>query len=120
MQGLIVAAWMSQAIAAAADLGIADALVKQPLGLDDLADLVGADPDALNRLLRALIGKGILGQRRDGRYELNPLGHTLRSDAPGSMTGIARVVGAPQWREHWSQLVEAVRTCEAVLPQLRG
>jgi O-methyltransferase domain/Dimerisation domain len=120
MQELIVAAWMSQAIAAAADLGVADALAKEPLGLNELADRVGAHPDALKRLLRALIGRGILRQRRDGRYELNPLGHTLRSDAPGSMTGMARLVGAPQWREHWSQLVEAVRTGEAVLPKLRG
>jgi len=36
------------------------------------------------------------------------------------MTGIARLVGAPQWREHWSHLVEAIRTGEAVLPKLRG
>jgi C-methyltransferase len=120
MQELIFAAWMSQAIAAAADLGIADALAKKPLSLHELADRVGAHPDSLNRLLRALIGRGIFRQGRDGCYELNPLGHTLRSDAPGSMTGMARLVGAPQWREHWSQLVEAIRTGEAVLPKLRG
>jgi C-methyltransferase len=120
MQELIVAAWMSQAIAAAAELGIADALAKEPSGLHELADRVGADAGALKRLLRALIGQGILRQGRDGLYELNPFGHTLRSDAPGSMTGMARLVGAPQWREHWSQLVEAVRTGEAVLPKLRG
>jgi C-methyltransferase len=120
MQELIVAAWMSQAIAAAADLGIADALAKKPLSLHELADRVGAHPDALSRLLRTLIGRGIFRQGGDGCYELNPLGHTLRSDAPGSMTGMARLVGAPQWREHWSQLVEAIRTGEAVLPKLRG
>ena len=120
MQELIFAAWMSQAIVAAAELGIADALAKEPSGLHELADRVGAHPDALKRLLRALIGRGIFRQGRDGRYELNPLGHTLRSDAPGSMTAMARLVGAPQWREHWSQLVEAVRTGEAVLPKLRG
>jgi C-methyltransferase len=120
MQELIFAAWMSQAIAAAADLGIADALAKKPLSLYELADRVGAHPDSLSRLLRALIGRGIFRQGRDGCYELNSLGHTLRSDAPGSMTGMARLVGAPQWREHWSQLVEAIRTGEAVLPKLRG
>jgi C-methyltransferase len=120
MQELIFAAWMSQAIAAAADLGIADALAKKPLSLHELADRVGAHPDSLSRLLRALIGRGIFRQGRDGCYELNPLGHTLRSDAAGSMSGMARLVGAPQWREHWSQLVEAIRTGEAVLPKLRG
>jgi hypothetical protein len=68
MQELIIAAWMSQAIAAAADLGIADALAKEPLGLHELADRVGADPDALKRLLRALIGQNILRQGSAHRW----------------------------------------------------
>jgi C-methyltransferase len=71
MQELIIAAWMSQAIAAAADLGIADALAKEPLGLHELADRVGADPDALKRLLRAIDRPEHLRQGRDGLYKLN-------------------------------------------------
>ena len=63
-------AWVSQAIQAAAELGIADALADQPLPLDELANRVGADPDALRRLMRALISRGIFRQRRGGRYEL--------------------------------------------------
>ncbi len=58
MQELILAAWMSQGITAVADLGVADALAGGPLSIDELAGKVGADPDALHRLLRALIQQG--------------------------------------------------------------
>jgi C-methyltransferase len=117
---MVVGAWVAQAIQVAAELGIADALSNDPLPLDDLADRVGADPDALRRLMRALISRGIFRQRRDGRYDLTALAETLRSDAPFSMHGYARLVGSPQHREHWSLLVESVKSGKAILPQLRG
>ena len=82
--------WPAQAITAAAQLGIADALADGPLPLDELAARVGADADALRRLMRALIGRGIFRRRRDGRYALNSLGATLRSDAPISLKGRGR------------------------------
>jgi hypothetical protein len=59
MQDLILAAWVSQCITAAADLRIADALAAGPLPIDELADRAGADADALGGLLRALISRGI-------------------------------------------------------------
>ena len=117
---MVVGAWVAQAINVAAELGIADALVDRPLPLADLADRVGADPDALRRLMRALIGRGIFRQRRDGRYDLTAVAETLRSDAPFSMRGYARLLGSPQHREHWSLLGESVKSGKAILPQLRG
>jgi hypothetical protein len=120
MIDMIIGAWRAQGIAAAAELKVADALADGPLPIDELARRVEADPDALARLLRALISEGIFVQRRDGRYALNALGKTLRSNAPLSMAGMARMVGLPEHREHWSALVDAVRTGEAVPPKLRG
>ena len=119
MLEMIMAAWVSQAIQVAAELGIADALADRPLPLDELANRVGADPDGLKRLMRALISRGIFRQRR-GRYELTALADTLRLDAPFSMNGYARVVGSPQHREHWCLLVESIKTGKAIVPQLRG
>lgn len=116
MMELIVNAWTAQAIAAATQLGVADALAGGPLGGDELASRVDANPDALRRLLRALIGRGIFRQRRDGRYELNSLAATLRSDAPLSTAGFALLLGSVQHREHWSHLVDAVRTGQGVVP----
>ncbi|GAB2999464.1 hydroxyneurosporene-O-methyltransferase [Mycobacterium bourgelatii] len=113
-------AWAAQAISAAVALGIADALADAPLRLDELAPRVNADPDALRRLLRALIGRGVFRQRRDGRYELNPLADTLRSSAPLSAAGLARMVGSPQHREVWSHLADAIRTGGAVFPAVHG
>ena len=120
MLELILAAWMSQAITAAADLGLADALHGGPLTIDELATKTGANPDALRRLLRVLIGKGIFAQRDDGRYQLNPMADLLRSDGPVSLAGLARFVGARQHREHWSMLTETIKSGGAAVPALRG
>jgi O-methyltransferase domain/Dimerisation domain len=117
---LITAAWTAQAITAAADLGVADALARGPLSAAEMAAAVNANPDALSRLLRALITRGIFRQRRDGRYELTPLADILRSDADVSMAAMARWVGSPEDREHWSHLTDAIRTGRAVIPELRG
>jgi DNA-binding transcriptional ArsR family regulator len=120
MAEIILGAWVAQAITATVDLGIADALAGGPLSAEDLAAAVGADADALSRLLRALISRGIFRRRRDGRYELTPLADTLRSDAEVSVGALALFVGAPQHREHWSHLADAIRTGRAVIPELRG
>lgn len=120
MLDMIIHAWRAQGIAVAAELKVADALADGPLPIDTLARRVEADPDALARLMRALISEGIFVQRRDGRYALNALGETLRWDAPLSVAGTARMVGAPAHREHWSHLLDAVKTGEAVPPKLRG
>ncbi|OBI70538.1 hydroxyneurosporene methyltransferase [Mycobacterium sp. E796] len=120
MQELVLAAWISQGITAVADLRVADALAAGPLPLDELATAVGADPDALGRLLRALITKGIFARRDDGRYELTSLAEQLRSDVPASMAAMARFVGSRQHREHWSLLTDAIRTGRSGVPALRG
>ena len=72
----IFGAWIAQGIAVAADLKVADAMAGGPLAIDELARRVDADPEALTRLLRALISEDIFVQRRDGRYALNALGDT--------------------------------------------
>jgi hypothetical protein len=120
MMEMIIATWTSQAITVAAQLGVADALTDGPLPIGELAARVGADADALRRLLRALIGKGIFRLRRDGRYELNTLAATLRSDAPISMTWAAQFYGSAEQRERWTLMVDAIRTGRTIVPALRG
>ena len=60
MLELITELWAAQAITAAADLGIADALANGPLSADELAGAVNADADALREmhLTRSLLGHG--------------------------------------------------------------
>ncbi len=120
MMEMIIATWTSQAITVAAQLGVADALANGPLPIEELAARVGADADALRRLLRALISRGIFRHRRDGRYELNSLAATLRSDAPISMTWAAQFYGSREQRERWTLMVDSIRTGSTVVPTLRG
>jgi hypothetical protein len=120
MTELIMGHMVSQAIAAAAELRMADALANGPLPGDEFARRVGANPVALARLLRALISRGIFRELPDGRYALTPLAETLRSDAPVSVAGWARFYGSNEYRELWSFLVDAVRTGQSVVPALRG
>ncbi|BBY24924.1 methyltransferase [Mycobacterium stomatepiae] len=120
MWEMLTNAWVAQAITAAAQLGIADALAAGPLTADELAEAVDADADSVSRLLRALIGSGVFRQTRDGRYALNPLAATLRTDNDVSLRGVARFIGAPQHREHWSNLATAMRTDRAVVSDMRG
>jgi C-methyltransferase len=117
---MILAGWTSQAITVVAQLGVADVLADGPLPIDELAARVDADADALRRLLRALISRGIFRERRDGRYELNSLSDTLRSDARVSMKSAARFYGSQEQRERWTLLVNSIRTGNAVVAALRG
>jgi hypothetical protein len=70
--------------------------------------------------MRALIGRGIFRRRRDGRYALNSLAATLRSDAPISVKGAALFQGSQEQRERWTLLMDSVRTGESIVPALRG
>jgi AraC-like DNA-binding protein len=120
MMEMIIATWASQAITVAAQLGVADALADGPLPIDELATRVGADADALSRLLRALISRGVFRLRHDGRYELNSLASTLRSNAPMSTAWAAQLYGSREQRERWTLLVDSVRTGKSVVPALHG
>ena len=120
MMEMIVGGWPAQAITTAAQLGVADALGDGPLAIDELAARVGADADALGRLLRALAGRGVFRHRRDGRYELNSLADTLRSDAPISLAGAALFNGSKEQRERWTLLADSVRTGKSIVPAMHG
>ncbi|MEV0032654.1 methyltransferase [Nocardia sp. NPDC050793] len=117
---MITGSWLTQAVYAAAKLGIADELSAGPLDAGELAQRVGADEAALRRLLRLLTSRSIFRHRKDGRYELTPMGETLRSDAPVSMRSFALYVGYPAHWEHWSRLADSVETGQESVTQLRG
>jgi C-methyltransferase len=120
MMEMIIAAWVSQSISVAAELGVADALADGPLTVEELSLKVGADADALGRLLRALIGRGVFRRRSDGRYELNSLARTLCSDAQVSMAAAAQFYGSREQRERWTMLADSIRTGRSVVPALHG
>ncbi|WP_242453461.1 acetylserotonin O-methyltransferase [Mycolicibacterium sp. P9-64] len=112
--------WTTQALYVAAKLGIPDELVGGPLSAAEVARRVGADPDAVHRLMRALAGKGVFELRRDGTFALTSVGDAMRADAPGSIRGMILLVGDPSHWEHWGNLLHSVKTGETAPMKLRG
>src|SRR5262245_39967334 len=93
---LITGFWVSQAVGVAATLGIADQLQAGPRGGDDLALAVGADPDALQRLLRLLASLGVFAEVAAGTFGQTPLSETLRSGVRGSLRAYRMMQCAPR------------------------
>jgi hypothetical protein len=112
---LLTGAWTTQALCAAAELGIADHLSSQPATSAELAALAGADPDLLHRVLRYLASLGVV--RRDGeRWCLTGLGMTLRT---GALRDVARLYGGIFYRSFGS-LTHAVGTGENAFEHALG
>src|ERR1044072_1858489 len=71
---------LSQAVGAAARLGIADLLKDSPRSAADLAQSCAVNPDGLYRTLRALASAGIFTETGPGIFANTPLSEALRSD----------------------------------------
>jgi hypothetical protein len=108
---------VSQALHVAARLAIPDRLADGPRRPEELG--LEAHPDALRRLLRALVAVDVLSER-DGRYALTELGQGLRSDVPGSVAGWAEFVGRPYHWSAWAALEDSVRTGENAFRAVHG
>lgn len=117
---MMTGAWVAQAIYTATKLGIADVLHDGPLTAGAIAEKVGANPDAVNRLLRTLASRGVFTLRGDGRYGLTPSADALRADAPASMRGIVLFFGHPLHWEDWAHLLYSVQTGQPAADMLRG
>ncbi|GAA3205509.1 methyltransferase [Streptomyces thermocoprophilus] len=117
---LIQGAVVTQALSAAARLGVADVLAGGPLSVEEIAARVGSDAKATHRVLRALAGHGVFAVGPDGRYANTPLSDKLREDAPDTMRGFALLMNHPTLWEEWGHLYDTVETGEPNLPKLRG
>jgi hypothetical protein len=69
----------TRALALAADLGVAEALADGPRSVTELARDVGADADALRRILRALAGEGVFAEEGPGVFRNTEASELLRS-----------------------------------------
>src|SRR4051812_8092976 len=77
--------WMTQAICAAATLGVPALLGAQPRDGEALARETGTDAKSLVRLLRYLMSLGLVAQRADGCFKLTRMGVLLDPAAPESL-----------------------------------
>ncbi len=99
----------TKSLGVAADLGVADALGTGPMTTETLAAQVGADPDALARLLRLLVSVGYFAQR-DGEWKNNATSELLRDDHPESMRAWAQFLASDWVGTIWNELPTSVRT----------
>jgi len=120
MMQLLGGLWLSQAICCAAELGIADLLNSGPRDVAEIAKDLGANEDALYRLLKCLTAFGVFAQPAPRRFALTPLGDTLRTDSPQSLRGVARLHGHETFVRSWARLPYSVRTGKPSLDEVTG
>ena len=75
---LVRGALATRALGIVADLRVADALVAGPRHVDALAGEVGAERDALHRLLRALASDGVFAEEMPGVFRNTAVSELLR------------------------------------------
>ena len=105
----ITACWSTQVIHVAVNLGVPDRLAAGISSSAQLAELAGAQPRAMFRLLRALAALGLCAHVAQDRFELTASGEYLRSDVPESLAVLARHWGGRTWPA-LSHLEESLKT----------
>ena len=71
----------TRALAIVAELGVADALADGPRPVAEVAEEVGADPDTLHRLLRALASEGVFAEHEPGVFGNTDASELTRREA---------------------------------------
>lgn len=110
----------TQMIHVAAKLGLADRLAAGPCSVENLAAAVGAEPQALHRLLRALASLGIFAQDETGCFALTPQAELLRSDVQGSLRDIALMYGEDWLWQAYGNMTHSVRTGAPAFTKTHG
>jgi hypothetical protein len=96
------------AVSVAATLRLADHIEAGATRLAELAERAGAEPDALHRLLRYLVPRGVFAEANDG-YANTELSRLLL-DENGWRPWLDLDNAPGIWAESWSTLLKAVRT----------
>lgn len=117
LRSLAIAAWQTQCLRVAADLGIADRLGAHPSTSAELAEACGVRQAPLSRLLRALAAMGVLEEDAGQRYLLTAVGAELRAGRLGPFASSAG--GEPGWSA-WAALGHSVRTGECAFEHVYG
>jgi hypothetical protein len=108
---------LARAVHVLAELNVADALGETAPSATQLAGAVGADVDALSRILRLASAHGVFEQRAD-TYQHSPASRMLRTDHPRSMRAFVRMFGlAINW-DTYRELEYSVKTGRRAMEKL--
>src|SRR5262245_8675622 len=101
----------------AATLRVADHIEAGAGDIDALATVCGADRDALQRVLRQLVIKGVFEEPRPGHFRLNDAAHELLGD--GVLGFDLNGLGG-RMAHSWSKLLETVRSGRPAYHEIFG
>jgi hypothetical protein len=120
LRQLIMGFRTTQLIYVAAKLGLADHLQQDPQTPCQLAQAVGAEPQALYRLLRALASLGLFAETADGTFVPTPTARLLQTDAPGSLRALAILYGEEWLWDPYGRMLHAVQTGHPAFDHVHG
>ena len=120
LRQLIMGFRVTQLIYVAAKLGLADHLEQGPQTPHALAQAVGAEQQALYRLLRALASIGLFAETADGAFRLTPLAQLLQTNPAGSLRDLAILYGEEWLWQGYGHMLYSVQTGRPAFEQIHG
>ncbi|HEY9100335.1 MAG TPA: methyltransferase [Thiobacillus sp.] len=110
--------WHSRALYVATELDIASVLADERLEFGTLATKVGANPDALHRLLRMLSAIGVFQEISTGVFSNSKLSNCLRMDHPQCVRSMVLMHNSDAMSRPWfEQLEHSIRTGQVPFQQ---
>lgn len=109
---------LTQALGTAVRLGVPDLVTERPRSARELAREVGAEPDAVHRLLRTLAGFGVFAEH-GGLIVHTEMSELLCEGADASLAAQCRYVSQVQYRV-WDDSFESFRTGRPAFPRVYG
>jgi len=119
MDEIVLGYQRTQVLYVAAKLSLAEHLDAGPMDAGTLAASVGAEAEALYRLLRALEFLGFVEEPAPGTFELTASGRLLRADAPGGLRDEI-LMNVEMFWDDWGRLEHTIRTGLPSTPEVRG
>jgi SAM-dependent methyltransferase len=114
---LVFGSVIAKTVYAVVKLRVPDSLADGPLPIDELARRVGADRDALARVLRALVNERLFDEPQRGTFALTDAGRLLVAGSPAYFDALMNI-------EHvdpsFDQILHSVRTGEPAGPRAFG
>ena len=120
LRTMIGAYRVSQMLAVAGRLRLADHLAAGPRAVDELARVTGTHEDSLYRMLRALARFDVFAEAPGRMFRLTPKAEWLRSDISHSLRIAAEVVGEEWHWQPWGDLLHTVTTGETAFNHIYG
>jgi hypothetical protein len=110
---------VTKALGVVAQLAVADVVGESPVPVDELAAEVGADADALYRVMRALASYGYFTEVAPRAFAHTPLSELLRDGVPGSLRHYALWMAGDAYTA-WADLSQTVETGQPAFDRVFG